>query len=214
MTESAPFVGVMRRIITFPACRSGLPVNPHGSLDGRIPPEPYCRAVSSHVTPKLPGIFRRFRRFVRPSAIMRMVLHGNAWKCHVGDDLGGVGGVLCHPCVFMHNRAETSVPVCVPVTFNALLETAEFQRSREGVPVPGNIRVTWPGTEAAATRPERRNQPNVADTASMVSARRLANAAAYVFSVVVASSWPIRSWRVFTSAPLAMATDANVCRRE
>ena len=133
-------------------CGEGRRMAPPG---GRIPPEPYCRAVSSHVTPKLPGISGRFRRIVRPSAIMRMVLHGNAGKCHVGDDLGGTGAVFRRPCVFMHNRALPSVLVCVLVTFNALPKTAEFQRFREGVPVPGNFGSTWLGTEAAATRPGR-----------------------------------------------------------
>ena len=49
---------------------------------GRIAREPYCRLVSSHVTPKLPRLFVRFRRIVPRSDTMRVVMHGYARKRH------------------------------------------------------------------------------------------------------------------------------------
>ena len=51
-------------------------------LGGRIAREPYCRLVSSHVTPKLPQLFVRFRRIVPRSDTMRVVMHGYARKRH------------------------------------------------------------------------------------------------------------------------------------
>ena len=49
-------------------------------LGGRIARQPYCRLVSSHVTPKLPRLFVRFRRIVPRSDTMRVVMHGYARK--------------------------------------------------------------------------------------------------------------------------------------
>ena len=47
-------------------------------LGGRIAREPYCRLVSSHVTPKLPRLSGRFRRIVPRLDTMRMVMRGHA----------------------------------------------------------------------------------------------------------------------------------------
>lgn len=57
------------------------------------PPEPYCRAVSSHVTPKLPRLSGCPRRIVPRLDTMRVVMRGNAGGRHAKDDLGGIGGV-------------------------------------------------------------------------------------------------------------------------
>ena len=69
---------------------------------GRTAREPYCRLVSSHVTPKLPRLFVRFRRIVPRSDTMRVVMHGYARKRHAKSQLGGIdGGVRSS----WHNRA-------------------------------------------------------------------------------------------------------------
>ena len=76
---------------------------------GRTAREPYCRLVSSHVTPKLPRLFVRFRRIVPRSDTMRVVMHGYARKRHAKSQLGGIGGGvrpswhrLAQPCIAVH----------------------------------------------------------------------------------------------------------------
>ena len=69
---------------------------------GRIARQPYCRLVSSHVTPKLPRLSGRFRRIVPRSDTMRVVMHGYARKRHAKSQLGGIGGGVRSS---WHNRA-------------------------------------------------------------------------------------------------------------
>ena len=76
---------------------------------GRIAREPYCRLVSSHVTPKLPRLSGRFRRIVPRLDTMRVVMHGYARKRHAKSQLGGInGGIrsswhrLAQPCIAVH----------------------------------------------------------------------------------------------------------------
>ena len=69
---------------------------------GRTAREPYCRLVSSHVTPKLPRLFVRFRRIVPRLDIMRVVMYGYARKRYAKSQLGGIGGGVRSS---WHNRA-------------------------------------------------------------------------------------------------------------
>ena len=69
---------------------------------GRTARGPYCRIVSSHVTPELPEISGRFRSVVRLSATMCAVMHGNARKRPISDEVGWCWGLARRPSTNGH----------------------------------------------------------------------------------------------------------------